>query len=79
MIRTVGRPWTDRPSTPLIATTLAVVAIGAALPLSPLAGPLGFAALPGGYLAFLAIVVVTYLAIVEIVKHRVMRRLHVQG
>ncbi len=79
VIRTVGRPWTDRPSTPLIATTLAVVAIGAALPLSPLAGQLGFAALPGGYLAFLAIVVVTYLAIVEIVKHRVMRRLHVQG
>ena len=65
-----------RPSTPLIATTLAVVAVGALLPFTPVAGALGFAALPGGYFVFLIVAVGTYLAMVEFVKGRVMRRLH---
>ncbi len=79
VIRTVGRPWTDQPSTPLIVTTLAVVAIGAVLPFSSLAAPLGLGPLPLGYFAFLIAVVVTYLAIVEVVKRHVMRQLHVQN
>jgi Mg2+-importing ATPase len=79
VIRTVGRPWTDRPSTPLSVTTLAVVAIGAVLPFSSLAAPLGLGPLTLGYFAFLIAVVVTYLAIVEVVKRHVMRQLHVQN
>jgi Mg2+-importing ATPase len=59
----------------LIATTLIVVAIGAALPQTSAAGALGFAPLPPAYFAFLTGVVATYLVIVEIVKRRVMQRL----
>jgi Mg2+-importing ATPase len=75
VIRTAGRPWRNRPSVPLVATTLGVVAIGAALPQTPAAGALGFAPLPAPYFAFLLGVVGTYLVIVEIVKRRVMLRL----
>jgi len=75
VIRTAGRPWANRPSAPLVVTTLLVVAIGTALPFSPFAGTLGFERLPRGYFAFLAGVVTTYLVIVEWVKRRVMGRL----
>jgi Mg2+-importing ATPase len=75
VIRTAGRPWSNRPSVPLIGTTLLVVLIGAALPYTPAAGPLGFQALPPTYFLFLALVVGTYLALVEVVKEKVMRRL----
>jgi Mg2+-importing ATPase len=74
VIRTVKRPWRDRPSTPLIVTTLAVVAIGAALPYTRLGPVLGFAPLPASYLAFVAGISASYLAIVEIVKSRLMGR-----
>jgi P-type Mg2+ transporter len=74
VIRTAGRPWRNRPSAPLVATTLLVVAIGALLPYSRVAPALGFEPLPLSYFAFLAIVVGTYLMIVELVKRRVMHR-----
>ena len=73
VIRTAGDRG-SRPSLPLIVTTLAVVAIGALLPYSPVAAALGLAALPAATSpSFVA--VGTYLVIVEIVKGRVMRRL----
>jgi Mg2+-importing ATPase len=75
VIRTAGRPWSNRPSLPLLVTTLLVVGIGVALPYSPAARALGFAPLPLAYGFFLVAVVTTYLSIVEIVKRRVMRRL----
>jgi Mg2+-importing ATPase len=75
VIRTAGRPWSNRPSLPLVATTLLVVVIGAALPYTAAARPLGFEALPPAYFVFLALAVGTYLGIVEVVKERVMRRL----
>ena len=75
VIRTQGVPWRSRPSRPLLTTTLAVVVLGAALPFTPLAALLGFAPLPAGYFAFLAGAVATYLALVEVVKRRVMARL----
>lgn len=74
VIRTAGRPWRDRPSLPLVVTTLAVVAIGAAVTLLPVASTLGFAALPPNYILFLVGVVGLYLAAVELVKGYVMRR-----
>src|SRR5215471_15311434 len=55
VIRTTGNPLTSRPSRALTLTTLAIVAIGAALPLTPLAGPLGFVAPPLRYGAFVAV------------------------
>jgi P-type Mg2+ transporter len=75
VIRTARRPWMNRPSAALAATTLLVVAAGLVLPFSPAAGALGFGALPAGYFAYLAIAVTTYLVIVELVKGRVVGRL----
>jgi Mg2+-importing ATPase len=74
VIRTVGRPWRDRPSGPLAITTILVVLIGIALPYTPLGAPLGLVPLPVKYFAFLAAVVATYLALVEVVKRRIARR-----
>lgn len=74
VIRTIGRPWKNRPSLLLILTNLCVVAFGIILPHSPLAKVLGFTPLPGKFYLFLAAVVVTYLLIVEVVKHSVFRR-----
>jgi len=65
VIRTSKNPLRSRPSRPLTATCLAVVAIGIYLPFSPLAGVLGFTALPGAYFVFLAIATGTYLFLVE--------------
>jgi Mg2+-importing ATPase len=60
---------------PLSVTTVAVVGAGVALPFTPAARALGFAPLPLTFFLFLVVVVVTYLAIVEVVKERVMHRL----
>ncbi|HEY3342364.1 MAG TPA: magnesium-translocating P-type ATPase, partial [Anaerolineae bacterium] len=53
IIRTGGNPLKSRPSRPLAITTLLVVLIGLVLPISPLAGLLGFTPLPLGYFVFL--------------------------
>jgi Mg2+-importing ATPase len=75
VIRTAGRPWRDRPSVALTASTLIIVATGILLPFSPLGGDLGFIPLPPEFLVFLAAATATYLALVELVKRRLMRRL----
>ncbi|HET9623241.1 MAG TPA: HAD-IC family P-type ATPase, partial [Kofleriaceae bacterium] len=78
VIRAVARPWRDRPSLPLLATTLAIVGVALGLPFTRLAAPLGFVALPAAYYAFLAAVVVAYLGVVELVKARVFGRARAQ-
>ncbi len=75
VIRTMGNPLRSRPSLPLAATTIAIVAIGTYLPFSPLAGILGFVPLPAPYFAFLILSVVTYLFLVEIAKRRLFGKL----
>jgi Mg2+-importing ATPase len=65
VIRTSKNPFRSRPSGPLLATCLGVVAIGIYLPFSPLAGMLGFTHLPAGYFAFVAIATAAYLLLVE--------------
>jgi len=75
VIRTVSRPWKDRPSTPLTVTTLLVVLAGCLLPYTPLAPPLGLHPLPPAFFVFLTIATVSYLALVEWVKSRVMKRI----
>lgn len=75
IIRTAGNPWSNPPSRPLAATTVLVVLIGALLPFSPLAEALGFTPLPAAYFVFLIVATATYLALVEMVKRRLIRRL----
>jgi Mg2+-importing ATPase len=76
VIRTRRIPFFhSRPSTPLVTTTLACVAVGVILPYSPLADVLGFEALPLDFLAVLALMVVTYLALVELGKYVFFTRL----
>jgi Mg2+-importing ATPase len=61
------------PSQPLLATTLLCVVAGAVLPYTPLAGPFGFVALPADFFVILALMVVTYLGLVELGKSRFFR------
>ena len=72
VIRTSKNPFRSRPSGPLLATCLGVVAIGIYLPFSPLAGVLGFMRLPAGYFAFLAVATGAYLLLVEAAKRRLL-------
>ncbi|MDO8433368.1 MAG: magnesium-translocating P-type ATPase, partial [Candidatus Binatus sp.] len=73
VIRTAGKPWSNRPSLPLALTTILIVLTGLLLPFSPLAGYLGFVPLPAAFFLFLAIAVLTYLILVEMVKTRLLR------
>jgi Mg2+-importing ATPase len=74
VIRTAGNPLKSRPSRPLVITTLVMVLIGALLPFTPLAPVLGFTPLPMGYFLFLVLATATYLVLVDIGKHMLMRR-----
>jgi P-type Mg2+ transporter len=77
VIRTRRSPfWRSRPSRPLLVATLAVAAAGVVLPFSPLAAALGFQALPLGFLAILAVMIVTYLALAEMGKRVFFRPRH---
>jgi Mg2+-importing ATPase len=75
VIRTARRAWQNLPSLPLAITAHVVVAVGLALPFTPLAEPLGFAPLPASYFGFLAAAVITYLVLIELVKPRLFRAL----
>jgi Mg2+-importing ATPase len=73
VIRTAKNPFKSRPSAGLVATSLAVVALGLLLPWSPFAHALGFVPLPLAYFAFLAVATATYMGIVELVKRVALR------
>ena len=75
VIRTMGNPFRSRPSRSLTITTLLIVGIGVALPVTPLATLLGFTRLPASYFAFLIPATVTYLALVDVAKRQLARRL----
>jgi Mg2+-importing ATPase len=68
VIRTVRAPWRSRPSPALVVSTLAALALGVLLPLTPAATALGFARPPVAIYPFLVGVVVIYLALVEFAK-----------
>jgi Mg2+-importing ATPase len=69
VIRTRRAPFLrSRPSRPLAISTLAVIAIGALLPLSPIAQTLGFVAPSAALYGVIAIVVVVYLNVVDATK-----------
>ena len=75
VIRTMGSPFQSRPSRSLTVTTLVIVAIGAVLPVTPLATFLGFTRLPVSYFAFLIPAILTYLVMVDVAKRQLVRRL----
>jgi len=69
VIRTNKIPFLQsRASVPLIATSLAIVAIGAWLPVSPLAATLGFVALPAMYWPILGAMLLAYVVLTQVVK-----------
>jgi Mg2+-importing ATPase len=69
VIRTRRTPFfRSHPSPPLLIAALTTVAIGVALPLSPLASVLGFARLPATFLLVLLAMVVVYLLLVDVGK-----------
>jgi P-type Mg2+ transporter len=72
VIRTSGNPFRSRPSGPLIATCLAAVAVGLALPFTPLAPTLGFTPMPASFFMFVAAATAVYLLLVEIAKQRLL-------
>ena len=69
VIRTVRVPFLrSRPSSALALSVLAVVVVGIAIPMSPMAAALGFAHLPLAFSLVLAVFVVAYLAAVDVAK-----------
>jgi len=69
LIRTRRVPFfTSRPSWQLTVTTLAVVAVGALLPFTPLAHLLGFVPLPPAFFGVLALMILSYLGLIEFGK-----------
>jgi len=59
----------------LAVTTLVIVAIGVVLPATPLATLLGFTRLLVSYFTFPIPATLTYLAMVDVAKRRLVRRL----
>ena len=69
VIRTNKIPFIEsRASVPLIVTSLIIVAVGAWLTVSPLADTLGFVPLPPLYWLLLAIMLVGYVILTQVVK-----------
>jgi len=74
VIRTMGNPFESRPSWPLLITTLLVVAVGALLPFTGLARPLGFVPLSGTFYLFVAVATLVYLVLVQLAKKLLLRQ-----
>ena len=74
VIRTAERPWASRPSRALAWGVGVCVGTGVVLPFTPAASWLGFTLLPPLFFAFLVVMIITYLMLVEVVKRRFYRR-----
>ncbi|GJJ03357.1 magnesium-translocating P-type ATPase [Duganella rhizosphaerae] len=75
VLRTGKIPFVQsKPSAPLLATTLAVCALGVWLPLSGFGGALGFVAPPAGYWLALPAIVAAYLVAAQLLKSWLARR-----
>ena len=73
-IRTRRTPfWRSRPSRVLTLAALGAVVVGAAIPLSPIAGTLGFVGPPLVFWPLLAAMAAAYLLVIELVKRWVFR------
>ena len=75
VIRTNRIPFVQsRASTPLIATTIAIMIVGVLLPISPVAPYLGFVPLPGLYWPILVLTLLLYMALTQLAKVALRRR-----
>jgi Mg2+-importing ATPase len=75
IIRTNRIPFIQsRASWPLIITTAAIMMIGVWLPFSPIAGDLGFRALPGLYWPLLILTLMCYVVVTQTVKVWLLRK-----
>ena len=75
VIRTSKIPFLQsRASWPLVLTTAAIMAVGVWLPSSPLAPALGLVALPGAYWPLLALTLLSYMVLTQVVKVLLLRR-----
>ena len=75
IIRTARIPFLQsRASTPLIVTTIAIVAIGGAIPYTPVGAMLGFVPLPGLYWIYVTAMMLAYAALTHLVKTWFVRR-----
>jgi Mg2+-importing ATPase len=75
VIRTNKIPFVESwASRPLILTSIIIVAVGACLTISPLANTLGFVPLPPLYWLFLAIMLLGYAILTQVVKTWFVRR-----
>lgn len=77
VIRTLGNPLKNRPSAALTATVLTVVVAGLLIPVSPIAGMLGFTVPPIPFFFFVAAATAMYLGMVELAKRKLFRSLTV--
>jgi Mg2+-importing ATPase len=69
VIRTNQLPFIQsRASWQLSMTTILIMAIGAYIPFSPLAGPLGFVPLPPSFWLFLTATLLCYVALTQVIK-----------
>jgi P-type Mg2+ transporter len=75
IIRTKRNPFKSRPSRWLVAFSLTITVLAAALPFTPAAGYLGFVPLPPLFFLILLCMVIVYLMAVEGVKQWFYRRL----
>jgi hypothetical protein len=75
IIRTNRIPFIQsRASWPLIITTAAIMMVGVWLPFSPIAGALGFRALPGLYWPLLILTLMCYVVVTQTVKVWLLRK-----
>jgi Mg2+-importing ATPase len=75
VIRTNKIPFIESmPSAFLLVTSVALMAIGVAIPFSPLGLYLGFSPLPARYFAYLALTLVCYVLLTQAVKAWLLRR-----
>jgi Mg2+-importing ATPase len=75
VIRTNLLPFVQsRASWPLTMTTLLIMAIGAGLPYSPLAAPLGFVPLPLLFWPFLVLTLICYVGLTQMIKTWLIRK-----
>ena len=75
IIRTNKIPFLQsRPSLPLLLTSLAIMAVGVAVPLSPFGRHLGFSPLPRLYWPLLGLTLLCYVLLTQVVKAWLLRR-----
>jgi P-type Mg2+ transporter len=75
IIRTNGRPWSNRPHPVLTASSLIALVVALLLPLTPPGGWFGFVTPPLSMLGAIGLLVVIYLASAELIKPFAVRSL----